>query len=48
MQSNDADDEATTVMLFGLTKIERLGLELLCSLDIFDLSESINFDYYEP
>ena len=48
MQSNDADDETATVMLFGLTKIERSGLELLCSLDIFDLSESININYYEP
>ena len=48
MQSNDADDEAATVMLFGFTKIERLGLELLCLLDTFNLSESINFDYYEP
>ena len=39
MHSNDTDDEAATVMLFGLIKIKRLGL------DIFDLSESINFDY---
>ena len=45
MQSNDTEDEAATVLLFGLIKIERSRLVLLCSPDTIDLPKNINCDY---
>ena len=45
MQSNDTEDEAAAVLLFGLIKIERSRLVLLCSPDTIDLPENINCDY---